>query len=1239
MRVSNKLRSFLIIVLSIVVVMAALPLNALQVHADPEFTVTVAKTSGEGAVYLDNYPGKTTGTYEGNEKAIVHMIPDSVCDFIKYSYDSKDYYFCSDGNGCIHYLSVNSSNHDVKVVFGESFDFSADWDGNEGTVAIAGDWYNGRALKNGTVTLTATPKEGYAFAGWKTSASDTSYVETDNPLTVNVTGASNYIACFTNTTYTIGATANNDEYGTVTGANTYNHGASVTLIATPEDGYEFDNWTKGGTQVSTDATYTFTATESGDYVANFALKTYSVTVTADPTAGGTVDGGGTFNSGETVNLTATASSGYTFVKWTDKDKGDVVSTNASYSFTAESDINLVANFTNTYYSVTATANPAEGGSISSGGANCADGVETTLTATANEGYTFTNWTENGSVIDGAGASYSFTVSGARTLVANFTLNSYEISTAVNDSAGGTVSGAGTYEHGSGVTLTATPKDGYKFVNWTKDGTQVSIDATYTFDATEAGTYTANFEGNPHTISASASPDAGGTIGGADTYKYGSNATLTATPNTGYEFVNWTENDVEVSTSASYSFTVTGDRTLVANFKLINYTISAAANDSTYGSITGAGNYDHFATATLVATPATGYHFVSWTEGGAVVENAGATYSFTVTGARNLTAQFAINSYDINVLPAENGTVVDNSGTYNHFTEITVEANPATGYHFKCWTVGGTEVSTDRVYTFTVSGPLDLVANFEINEYSIDLSSSGHGSVSGDGTYKHFEDATIVATPDEGYHFVNWTDAVTGNQVSASATYTFEVEGSRDIVANFAINSYSISVSNEDGFGKVFGGGPSFDHFTKITITATPNEGYHFVSWTDKDTGAVVSTDASYSFTVTGKKSLVANFEINMYTVTFKNDDGKILQESEFAWGTNAYYQKATPTKAPTVQFTYTFAGWDNKTTKVTEDVTYTAVYDKTVNKYVVTFVNEDGKVLQTGEVEYGTMPSYNGETPVKAATVEYTYTFAGWDQELARVQGDVTYTATYTAKKFEKGDIDYVYYKVTFNSNGGSEVVTQLVQEGYTATIPEDPMRERYNFAGWYIDEELTKPFSFSTEITADITLYAKWVKGTQEVEITYAVVGDGTVKWESGSSEGVNIVIERSQDNDKASDHFKSIQINGEDIAYFNYEITEGSATITLSTEALRDLTPGTYKVTILFDDGQAEVDLIIEGDETPTDGVTEAPKEAANDPAADTGNAPASNYLGLWIALGVVALVCVAAAPILIIKRRGLK
>ena len=94
------------------------------------------------------------------------------------------------------------------------------------------------------------------------------------------------------------------------------------------------------------------------------------------------------------------------------------------------------------------------------------------------------------------------------------------------------------------------------------------------------------------------------------------------------------------------------------------------------------------------------------------------------------------------------------------------------------------------------------------------------------------------------------------------------------------------------------------------------------------------------------------------------------------------------------------------------------------------------------------------------------------------------------------------------------------------------------------------------------------------------------------------------------------------------------------MSVDALRDLTPGTYKVTILFDDGQAEVDLIVEGEQKSTDGVTETPETAAGDPAGDnTTSAPATNYLGLWIALGVVALVCVAAAPILIIKRRGVK
>ncbi len=72
----------------------------------------------------------------------------------------------------------------------------------------------------------------------------------------------------------------------------------------------------------------------------------------------------------------------------------------------------------------------------------------------------------------------------------------------------------------------------------------------------------------YTISASASPAAGGTVSGASTHEEGTTVTLKATANSGYDFVNWTEGAAVVSTSASYSFTAAANRTLVANFAAI-----------------------------------------------------------------------------------------------------------------------------------------------------------------------------------------------------------------------------------------------------------------------------------------------------------------------------------------------------------------------------------------------------------------------------------------------------------------------------------------------------------------------------------------------------------------------------------------------------------------------------------------------------------------------------------------------
>ena len=146
---------------------------------------------------------------------------------------------------------------------------------------------------------------------------------------------------------------------------------------------------------------------------------------------------------------------------------------------------------------------------------------------------------------------------------------------------------------------------------------------------------------PHTftISVSASPSAGGTVSGGGTYSSGSMATVTATPNACYSFVNWTEGDTVVSTSASYTFTVTSDRTLVAHFALIQYTISASVSPSGGGTITGAGNYSCGSSVTLRATAANScFRFVAWLEGTSVASTS-ATYTFTANSTRTLIADF------------------------------------------------------------------------------------------------------------------------------------------------------------------------------------------------------------------------------------------------------------------------------------------------------------------------------------------------------------------------------------------------------------------------------------------------------------------------------------------------------------------------------------------------------------------------------------------------------------------------
>ena len=426
------------------------------------------------------------------------------------------------------------------------------------------------------------------------------------------------------------------------------------------------------------------------------------------------------------------------------------------------------------------------------------------------------------VVDNIMLSNSKSVNKVSTLTTQWNVNLYSLALGVNDDNMGSVVGdAGFYELGLEVIISAVAKPNHHFVRWSDGSTEVMR----TISVTSNISLTAEFAINTYTIDATA---VNGTVSGLGTYNYGTEVTMTATPNEGYHFVKWSDGD----TNPTRTIIVTDNVTLTAEFAINVYTVTLTAEN---GTVTGAGEYEHGQTANITATPAEGYHFVKWSDG-----DTNPTRTITVTDNVTLTAEFAINVYTV-TLSTQNGTVTG-AGEYEHGTEVTLTATPNEGYHFVKWSDGETNVTR----SITVTSNVTLTAEFAINVYTVTLTAE-NGIVTGDGEYNHGTEVTLTATPNEGYHFVKWSDGDT------NPTRTITVTDNVTLTAEFAINVYTVTLTAENG--TVTGDG-EYNHGTEVTLTAIPNEGYHFVKWSD---GVI---EATRTITVIADVTLTAEFELD-----------------------------------------------------------------------------------------------------------------------------------------------------------------------------------------------------------------------------------------------------------------------------------------------------------------------------------------------------------------------------------------
>lgn len=327
---------------------------------------------------------------------------------------------------------------------------------------------------------------------------------------------------------------------------------------------------------------------------------YTIATAVNPVGAGTVDGAGTYPEGETVYLTASANPGWQFSHWNDgittNPRSIIVNGNATYT----------ANFLQQNYTLTVNANPAEGGTVTGGGSYHYGDVAT-LTATANNGFTFISWSDGNT-----NATRTVTVTGNATYTALFNAagtTMYTVTVLSDNPLLGSVSGGGTYPEGAVIQITATPNLNARFVSWDDGNTDNPRDVIVTGNMTFHALFAAL---QRYTITVESANPTMGTATGGGSFLEGTTITISATPYSGYYFTSWDDGNAD----NPRTITVTQNATYKAQFSanaVVTYTLTVICNNAE-GSVIGGGTYTAGATATIAAIPNSGYEFDKWSDG-------------------------------------------------------------------------------------------------------------------------------------------------------------------------------------------------------------------------------------------------------------------------------------------------------------------------------------------------------------------------------------------------------------------------------------------------------------------------------------------------------------------------------------------------------------------------------------------------------------------------------------------------
>ena len=987
------------------------------------------------------------------------------------------------------------------------------------------------------ITKPADPtKTGYTFAGW-----DKEIPEAMPAGDMTVT------AKWTVNKYTVTFDANG---GSACEDITVTYGGKYpTLPAPTKEGYTFEGWFDGETQVKSGDAVTITGNQT--LTAHWSINTYTITYQVD---GQTVKTE-SVTYGEDIPAYTYTKTGYDVSAWNSVVPKKMPAENLTFTATTK-----VHQHSLTYM--------LDGEMKSQAPVNYGTAVAVQADPTK-IGYTFSGWTVSGAEpVDG-----KFTMpDNDVTITGRFSANTYTVKFNANGGEGSMADQSFTYNAEQALAANGFTRTGWRFTGWKLGNTTYTDGQTVsnlTAEASSIVTLEAQWEHILYTLKFVV--DKSGKVYHTEQKYYGDAITPPEAPEkAGYRFDGW---DREIPATMP-----DGDLTIMAKWSSYLDLLIAMGDDFAgeklgiargyYQKMNGdqrgeyqsenEGLYNAFVTAVTNASVAALEKNVA----GAVVPT---NEKLLIEGKQ--IAELTLNGYDVETrliaedYPAVKLTTVDFLTVLFGYGEITsVQVGDQPEVPFKDGTGGkqmelmlavarqaGVELQ-DSAHTYisvldgksmpvmlngkTVEGITYSVTyqlSFFNNTHKITWNANGGvGGTTTTGTYGKAITAPTVTRV--GYTFAGWDKAIPETMGKTALTFTAKWTANTN-------TAYKVQHHYET----------LTDGYDVETVPMTGTTGEQTMAVVKDKAGFTAGTVAQATIAANGSTVVNIYYTRNSYTLTVDADNGTAVSKETYKFGT-AIIAPAAPTKTG-----YTFGGWDKTIPESMPAGDMTVKAQWKINQYTITFDTDGGSEVASITQDYGTAITKPAD-PTKTG-----YTFAGWSEEIpdtmpaenmtVKAQWKINqYTITFDtdggsevasitqdygttiAKPTDPTKTGYTFdgwdktipgrmpaenmtvkaqwkinqYTITFDTDGGSEIAP--ITQGYGTTIakPTDPTKTGYTFAGWYTDAACTNAWNFGSNMLADhdMTLYARWVRNAvRKATITGSV--------ELGNRPAVGAVVE----------------------------------------------------------------------------------------------------------------------------------